>query len=607
MSTGASANSPASANLTAHDLVGCQIALWCPILDRWLRVTDEGGANSPARGHWKDRWTWERFEVVDVGNGLIALLNSATNRWLRLTDKGDANSPARGDFQLTWEWERFAVVDVGRGHFGLQNLATGRWLRLTDQGDATSPAHGDWKETWTWERFAVKVLRGKQGLDLKDIIDSRARRAYTMALNPVCSLAVLMGYAALASESDGKCVRLIVEAARDRYRMARLHRDLPLDSRVQSGIDKMVKYQDEAKSQATANNVGQAIGYSVGFAGGVVALAASGPIGWGVAAGMGISGGVTTITTGVVTTALRDNVVRQADEYFQGEYGDLVGALLDANQSFEAVVQSLGMTLKHQFVQLENMLLMMVASESILAARHSSQLPIDEVEVFLHACIRWGVQGDDLKKQLKADIPQVQLIGGADVASYVAQVVKASGTGARGTCQILKCVSQVQTQARIAQAVSTQAAAVKAVKGAKDTIETGRQLMKANAATLATYSQVGGRMGDASKVAQGAKMMEEGAVALKEAKAVIKQTNKLKCAPEYAKMGSFTKALTIGGLVIDGVMLAWCVADLVKGSPYPQEEAMNSMVRDLKQSKAAFKIVGALCDDFLGKVEELGH
>ena len=54
---------------------------------RWLRVTDQGGADSPSMGGFNPGWTWERFEIRPF-NGYVGLYNPATNRWLAVTYQG---------------------------------------------------------------------------------------------------------------------------------------------------------------------------------------------------------------------------------------------------------------------------------------------------------------------------------------------------------------------------------------------------------------------------------------------------------------------------------------------------------------------------------------
>ncbi len=125
---------------------------------RWVRVTDHGGADSPAMGGFNHGWMWERFEMHPVGHGQIVLYNYKTNRYLRVNDHGGADSPAQGWFDQGWQWERFVVRHNRDGTVDLHNPATNRWLRVTDQGGVDSPAMGHWQPQWQWERFELRPL-----------------------------------------------------------------------------------------------------------------------------------------------------------------------------------------------------------------------------------------------------------------------------------------------------------------------------------------------------------------------------------------------------------------------------------------------------------------
>jgi len=124
---------------------------------RWLRVTDQGGADSPSMGVWNQGLTWEeRFEIRPF-NGYAGLYNPATNRWLAVTYQGGANAPLVGQvFDHTAVVCHFVLTYNQDGTVGLQNPATGRWLRVTDQGGADSPSMGPWQSEWQWERFELR-------------------------------------------------------------------------------------------------------------------------------------------------------------------------------------------------------------------------------------------------------------------------------------------------------------------------------------------------------------------------------------------------------------------------------------------------------------------
>ena len=145
---------------------------------RWVRVTDHGGADSPAMGGFNQGWFWERFEIHTF-HGYVGLYNPTTNRWLRVNDHGGADSPAQGWFDHGWQWERFVLRHNRDGTVGLHNPATNRWLRVTDQGGADSPAMGHWQPQWQWERFELRPvppLRTAQ--DVRGQADALAREAY---------------------------------------------------------------------------------------------------------------------------------------------------------------------------------------------------------------------------------------------------------------------------------------------------------------------------------------------------------------------------------------------------------------------------------------------
>lgn len=61
-------------------------------------------------------WTWERFQVVEQGDGVVALYNPRVRRFLRMTNKGvcDGSVAASATLPSAWTWERFRVVTLAR-------------------------------------------------------------------------------------------------------------------------------------------------------------------------------------------------------------------------------------------------------------------------------------------------------------------------------------------------------------------------------------------------------------------------------------------------------------------------------------------------------------
>ncbi|CAE7037123.1 unnamed protein product [Symbiodinium sp. CCMP2592] len=81
-------------------------------------------------------WTWERFTVVDAGNGEIALHNTFHNRFVRMSSTGMDTSGFGAADELPADsiWERFTVVDVGDGSIALHSGVHNRFISLSDDG-----------------------------------------------------------------------------------------------------------------------------------------------------------------------------------------------------------------------------------------------------------------------------------------------------------------------------------------------------------------------------------------------------------------------------------------------------------------------------------------
>ncbi len=124
---------------------GAQVALWSQSYDRFLRVKDDTSVDASAPAHFGGTlpvgWTWERFKVVDGGNGTIALWNPHHKRFLRMNDRGDMDTTTTSDGSLPagWSWERFRVVDLGAGRVSLWSDVHQKFVKVID-GDALGGA-----------------------------------------------------------------------------------------------------------------------------------------------------------------------------------------------------------------------------------------------------------------------------------------------------------------------------------------------------------------------------------------------------------------------------------------------------------------------------------
>ncbi|CAE7388839.1 unnamed protein product, partial [Symbiodinium microadriaticum] len=111
-----------------------------------------------------EEWTWERFTVVDAGNGEIALHNTFHNRFVRMNQEGmDASDlKAAADLLPEWSWERFTVVYGGNGTIALHSRVHNRFVAVSDQGVAFSSITKDASDlpaAMIFERFRVLQVK----------------------------------------------------------------------------------------------------------------------------------------------------------------------------------------------------------------------------------------------------------------------------------------------------------------------------------------------------------------------------------------------------------------------------------------------------------------
>ena len=112
----------------AHDLpgydtsklIGKSIALYNPTHKRFVRMptgTNMDKSGEKADGTLPNGWIWEKFKIVELGNGLIALYNPTHKRFVRMPDGTNMDKSGErpdGTLPQDWAWEMFKVVDVGK-------------------------------------------------------------------------------------------------------------------------------------------------------------------------------------------------------------------------------------------------------------------------------------------------------------------------------------------------------------------------------------------------------------------------------------------------------------------------------------------------------------
>merc|ERR1719408_517505 len=127
---------PPGANAADLLPVGAVVAFHSKIHNRYIRLRDNkdmDASDTKGVNELPDNWTWERFHVVDAGNGEIALWSEIHNRYIRMHENGNmdaSGSKGKDDLPSDWTWERFKVVDGGNGQWALWNPIHNRYMRL---------------------------------------------------------------------------------------------------------------------------------------------------------------------------------------------------------------------------------------------------------------------------------------------------------------------------------------------------------------------------------------------------------------------------------------------------------------------------------------------
>ena len=119
-----------------------EIALHSPKHNRFVRMNDKKDMDASDHQNYQDlpsasHWPWERFRPVmtmlPVGS-FIALHSTVHNRFVRMTNEWHLDASSEQSWKSLpsdWTWERFRVVDAGNGEIALHSpniTASCRWM-----------------------------------------------------------------------------------------------------------------------------------------------------------------------------------------------------------------------------------------------------------------------------------------------------------------------------------------------------------------------------------------------------------------------------------------------------------------------------------------------
>ncbi|CAE7556495.1 unnamed protein product [Symbiodinium sp. CCMP2456] len=140
---------------------GSTVAIYNPHASRFVQMNkDSNTMTSKASSsiHLEMFERWERFIIVNAGNGKIGLHNTHNNRFLKLVGGAIYTSPVKDVISLPssgWDNEKFEIIDGGDGEVGLYNRHNRRFVSMDGNGRMyASPERGDTlPESWTHQRF----------------------------------------------------------------------------------------------------------------------------------------------------------------------------------------------------------------------------------------------------------------------------------------------------------------------------------------------------------------------------------------------------------------------------------------------------------------------
>jgi len=151
---------------------GSTIALMNPTHRRYVLLNRDGnpaGSDGlhPSFPGLPAHWIFERWTVIDVGGGEIALHNARHNRFLSMHHNTMfAWEAAASEIKPHWVHQRWTVVNLG-GVIALYNHADNRLLKMNPDGGIVASPHytptsygpNPIPSDWLWERFRVEVLK----------------------------------------------------------------------------------------------------------------------------------------------------------------------------------------------------------------------------------------------------------------------------------------------------------------------------------------------------------------------------------------------------------------------------------------------------------------
>lgn len=132
--------------------VGRTIALRAIVNNHYVAAHNAG--NSPLIANRVSVGPWEKFTVVDAGNGLVALKATVNGKHVAAENAG--GSPLIANRDAIGPWERFRWINLGNGQIALQAVVNNRYV--TTEGGGISPLIANRDVIGPWETFVFEIV-----------------------------------------------------------------------------------------------------------------------------------------------------------------------------------------------------------------------------------------------------------------------------------------------------------------------------------------------------------------------------------------------------------------------------------------------------------------
>jgi hypothetical protein len=153
-------------------------------------VTAEAAGASPLIANRPGVGAWEQFQVVDQGNGYVALRSMINGKYVCADNAG--SSPLIANRDSAGTWEQFQLVGQGNGNFSLIARANGRYVCADNNGTsaliANRPSAGLW-ETFhlSSQTFPVSIIPNNVTVLLQAVSNGRYVTAESAGSAPLAA------------------------------------------------------------------------------------------------------------------------------------------------------------------------------------------------------------------------------------------------------------------------------------------------------------------------------------------------------------------------------------------------------------------------------------